>query len=105
MKLILLVLILTVGLGAGAYYWNEHAKVLAEAAKPKIPTAAVEKGPIRQVVQATGTMSSTLDVDIKCKSSGEIVTLPYDISDAVKKGDLLLAIDPIDEQRAKDQAV
>jgi multidrug resistance efflux pump len=38
-------------------------------------------------------------VEIKCKASGEIVNLPYDVSDVVKKGDLVVELDPVDEQR------
>ena len=49
-------------------------------------------------------MASNLDVDIKCKAGGEIIKLPYDVSERVKKGDLLVELDPIDEQPPKDLA-
>ena len=41
---------------------------------------------------------------IKCKASGQIVSLPFDISDEVKQGDLLLKLDPVDEERNVRQA-
>ena len=101
----LVMLIVVAGLGAGGYYyWWRLKQEKAKAEQPKVQTAKVESGPIKLSVQATGTMSSYLDVDIKCKSSGQIIELPYDISKPVKKGDLLLAIDPIDCQRAKELA-
>src|SRR5207253_380082 len=43
-------------------------------------------------------------VDIKCKASGQITKLPFDISDSVKKGQLLVELDPVDEQRGVDLA-
>ena len=64
-----------------------------------LKTVNVEKGSIQLAIACTGRVVSNLDVEIKCKSSGEIVELPYDISDPVKKGDLLMEIDPIDEKR------
>ncbi|MCX6999121.1 MAG: efflux RND transporter periplasmic adaptor subunit [Candidatus Sumerlaeota bacterium] len=45
-----------------------------------------------------------LDVDIKCKASGQIVELPYDISDEVGSGTLILEIDPIDMARYAKQS-
>ncbi len=67
-------------------------------------TAQVEKGPITLTVSTTGRVVSNLDVEIKCKASGEIVELPHNISDTIQKGDLLLQIDPVDEQRNVRQA-
>ena len=104
MRIIITLILIAGATAAGGYFWTEHVKAIAAAEAPKVATAKVESGPIRQTVQATGTMASNLDVDIKCKSSGEIIKLPFDISNEVKKGELLLEIDPIDEQRAKDEA-
>ena len=59
---------------------------------------------MRQSVTSTGKIVSNLDVEIKCKASGEVVKLPFDISQAVKKGDLLLELDPRDEQQRVRQA-
>jgi hypothetical protein len=52
----------------------------------------------RQAAQR-GLRPANLEVDIKCKASGEVIKLPFDISDAVKKGELLVELDPIDEER------
>ncbi|MBW2194576.1 MAG: biotin/lipoyl-binding protein, partial [Deltaproteobacteria bacterium] len=81
---------------------QKKANVTAET--PQWSTAQVEKGPIRLSVSCTGRVVSNLDVEIKCKASGEVVKLPFDISDQVKKGDLLVELDPVDELRMVNQA-
>ena len=100
----LIVLFVIIGLaGAGFYVWKMR--------QPKVDTAAaqvsltkVEKGKIRASIASTGRVVSNLDVDIKCKASGTIVKLPFDISDKVKTGELLVELDPIDEQRNVKQS-
>ena len=67
-------------------------------------TAPATRQPIIQSVSATGPVASNLDVAIKCRASGEVLTLPFDISDAVKKGDLLVQIDQKDEKVLLEQA-
>lgn len=105
MKTFLILVVLLGGLGTGGYfYWQRTQAAAKAAAEPKIPTAKVELGSIKQSVQATGTMSSNLDVDIKCKAGGQVTKLPLDVSDTVKKGDLLVELDPVDEQPPKDLA-
>lgn len=104
MKKLLVFLVLAGGAaGGGYYYWrNRRAAAQAEAQKP--PTAKVERGPIRLTVASTGRVVANLDVEIKCKASGEVRKLPFDISNTVEKGQLLLEIDPVDEQRVVKQA-
>jgi HlyD family secretion protein len=80
----------------------------AKAAATTLPadtfiTPAVRKD-ISQIVSATGPVASNLDVAIKCRAYGEVIKLPYDISDNVKQGDLLVQLDTKDEQVALDQA-
>lgn len=90
--------ILVIVVGAAAWGWRyTHSAGAAE--DRAVPTAVAKLGDIRSTVESTGTVVSNLDVEIKCKASGEITKLPYDISDQVKKGDLLVQLDPIDEQR------
>ena len=64
----------------------------------------VERGPITMTVSTTGRVVANLDVDIKCKASGEVLRLPKDVSDRVKKGELLVELDPADEERRVKQA-
>jgi HlyD family secretion protein len=51
-----------------------------------------------------GRIVSNLDVDVKCKVSGQILRLPVDIGDVVKKGQILAELDTTDEQRAVQRA-
>jgi multidrug efflux pump subunit AcrA (membrane-fusion protein) len=65
----------------------------------KLEFATVKRGPIKAVVSTTGRVVPNRDVEIKCKASGTIISVPFDVSDIVKKGDLLVMLDPVDEQR------
>jgi len=101
--LILIVVVVVLGGGgAGYYYW--WYRPAQKSADPAETTAQVERGPIRILVASTGRVVSNLDVDIKCKASGEVAKLPFDVSDRVKKNDLLVELDPVDEQRVVHQA-
>lgn len=95
--------IAVVVLGIGGWLWlgSGHA---VKAADDGTKIVTVEKGEVKQVVVASGKITANNEVDIKCKASGEVVSLPFDESDRVKKGDAVLELDPIDEQRALDQA-
>ncbi|HEX4053796.1 MAG TPA: efflux RND transporter periplasmic adaptor subunit [Tepidisphaeraceae bacterium] len=68
-------------------------------------TAAATRSDIVEAVSATGPVASNLDVQIKCRAYGEVIKLPFDISDKVKKGDLLIQLDQKDEKVLYDQAV
>ena len=103
MKRILISLLVIAAVGGGVWFWWQSK---AQAAKPAAPasTAKIEKGALRATVRSTGKVVSNLDVEIKCKASGEIVKLPFDVSDTVKAGDLLVELDPVDVQRGVDRA-
>ena len=103
MKKFLIFLLLLAAIGAGGYYWwlqrqNDEDK------GPQISTIKVARGSISLVVSTTGRVVANFDVEIKCKASGQITKLPYDISDKVSKDALLVELDPVDEQRGVEQA-
>lgn len=100
----LIAVIVLIALATGGYAWYAKGNSATTAATQPTATTKVERGNIFQAVAATGKVTSNLDVDIKCKASGEIITLPYDISQPVKKGDLLVELDPVDENRNVRQA-
>jgi multidrug resistance efflux pump len=60
----------------------------------------VTKGFLSVLVETAGRVVPQEEVEIKCKASGEVIKLPVDVSDIVKKGDLLVQIDPENEQRS-----
>ncbi len=59
---------------------------------------------MEKTVESAGKVVSNLDVDIKCRASGEVTKLPFDISQHVRKGELLCQLDPTDEKLAVRQA-
>jgi len=88
---------------AGCFLLSKYKKDEASN-KTKPVEATVKKGSIKRSVECNGSIVSNLDVDITCKASGEIIKLPYDISDKVDKGALIAELDPIDEERNAKQA-
>jgi len=107
MKKVIALLFVIAAVAVGGYYLKANqAKTAAAALVAQAdPTAQVQSGPIRLSVASNGKVVSNLDVEIKCKSSGTVTTLTCDISDPVKAGDLLVAMDPIDESRKVNQTM
>lgn len=60
----------------------------------EVQTEKVARHNIIQVVTATGKVQSETKVNISAEVSGEIVELPFEEGDEVKKGDLLVKIKP-----------
>ncbi|MHC4777456.1 MAG: efflux RND transporter periplasmic adaptor subunit [Planctomycetota bacterium] len=98
--LIIAIILAVVGVAVGIWQGVFKVKVDSEDADQ---TAAVERGPLSKVVACTGRVVSNLDVQIKCRASGEVIQLPFDVSDPVEKGALLLELDPVNEQRTLHQ--
>lgn len=96
-----IVAVVLIGAG-GVGYWGYRQKAAAAAAATTqaVRTATVAVGDVERQIESSGKVVANLDVDIKCRASGEIVELPFDVSDKVKKGDLLCQLDPTDEQLA-----
>ena len=99
MKLFL-ILILTLGLGAGGYYfWKNSPAVEQKGPNPDRPTtAAVETRDIRFAVNAAGDIGPADQVSVKPEVNGRIDELPVDIGDKVAKGALLCRLDDKDLQ-------
>jgi HlyD family secretion protein len=70
----------------------------------ELTTARIERGPIQVSVACTGRVVSNQDVEIKSKASGEVKKLPFDTSDYVHAAELLVELDPTDEQRNLEKA-
>ena len=103
MKKAIVFLVLAGALAGGVYYWQGR-EARAKNGAPQVPTAEVERGEIRLTVTSTGRVVANLDVEIKCKASGEVVEVPFDVSDPVGKDKLVVKIDPTEEQRHTKQA-
>jgi len=57
-------------------------------------TAKVERGEIRDVVEATGTINAVITVQVGSQVSGTIAKLNVDFNSRVHKGDVVALIDP-----------
>ncbi len=62
--------------------------------KPKITTAAVDRGDITVRVTATGTLSALVTVQVGSQVSGRIQAMLVDFNDTVKKGQIIARLDP-----------
>jgi HlyD family secretion protein len=106
-KTLLLILLAVVALGATTatgVYLHQRGQKPPSTLPSDTFTAEATRQQITQSVSATGPVASNLDVAIKCRAGGEVLTLPFDISDSVKKGDLLVQIDQKDEKVLLEQA-
>ena len=70
----------------------------------RISTAVVERGNLTLTVSSTGVVEPILTVDLKSKASGEIIEIPIEEGDRVKKGQLIAKLDATTTQNAYDQA-
>ena len=77
---------------------------LGHGAKPQHFTAAVERGDIHDVVQATGTINAVVTVQVGSQVSGTIARLNADFNARVRKGDVIALIDPALFEGAVSQA-
>jgi multidrug efflux pump subunit AcrA (membrane-fusion protein) len=101
-------LLLLIGVGIGGWVWHRATVAASALTASAADVVAAEKGSVEKGIDSSGKVVSNLDVDIKCRASGEVIKLPFDISQSVKKGDLLCQLDPTDEMlavRSADAAV
>jgi len=100
---IAIVLVLAASLAAW-FFWRRRGGGEEDKKRAATTTAQAERGPIRLTVATSGRVVPNLEVEIKCKASGEVIKLPFDVSDPVRKGDLLVQLDPVDEERSLKRA-
>ena len=82
--------------------WRVYAHMTAPPPPP--PTGEVKQDDIVQTVQAAGTLQAKTRVDVGAQVSGQVKEIPVVLGQAVKKGDLLVLLDPELAQSAVVQA-
>jgi HlyD family secretion protein len=82
-----------VALVAGGNWWVQKQKRALDE-QPKFRTAAIDHGPITQVVLATGALQPVITVTVGTQVSGTVLERLADFNDHVKKGQVLLRLDP-----------
>ncbi len=80
--------------GGGLLYVRQNAKP----EEPKYRTAQVDEGAITQVVLATGTLQPVITVNVGTQVSGTVLERRADFNDRVRKGQILLRLDPANLQ-------
>jgi HlyD family secretion protein len=88
-----LILAVVVGVGAVAMTALNRAKQ-EKAEAPKFRTQAIDRGAITQVVLASGALQPVTTVNIGTQVSGTVSERLVDFNDRVKKGQVLLKLDP-----------
>jgi HlyD family secretion protein len=98
--LTIVVVLVAVSVGAGAYYARRATP------EPAVRTAQVTRGDIVDVVSATGTLEAVTTVQVGTQVGGIIQELYADFNSIVKKGQVIARLDPtllqtnIEQQRA-----
>ena len=77
----------------------------SKAPAPQYESAAVTRGDLKVVVEASGTIEPVATVEVKSKASGEILELTSETGDTVEAGKLLVRIDPRTPRNLVDQAL
>jgi HlyD family secretion protein len=93
-KLLVLLVVLLLA-GAAAAWWQLRP---VKAPPAKYRTAAIDRGPITQVVMATGTLQPVVTVTVGTQVSGTVLERLADFNDTVKRGQVLLRLDPANLQ-------
>ncbi len=70
----------------------------------KFKTAVIRKGDLRLNVAATGTITPYVEVEVKSKAGGEIISFPFQEGDTLKKGEVAVRLDPETEESRVNQA-
>ena len=69
-----------------------------------LKTELIKKGNLKITVAATGVVTPYVEVEVKSKAGGEIVSFPFEEGDILKKGDVAVKLDPETEQSRVNQA-
>jgi HlyD family secretion protein len=91
-RVVVLIGLLLLGAG-GVFYMKKQAEPKLEESKYR--TALVDRGNITQTVTASGTINPVALINVGSQVSGTVVELKADFNDHVKKGQVLLRLDPV----------
>src|SRR5437764_9889832 len=99
-RLLVLIVVAVVLVGAGVFYYRSRA-----ASNTSTPiTATVSRGDVIAKVDATGTLAPVTTVQVGSQVSGTIKALHADYNSEVKKGQVVAELDPSLFQTQVEQA-
>jgi HlyD family secretion protein len=90
-RVALVVGLVLAGAATAAYLHSKQEKPIPDS---KYRTSVVDSGNITQTVTATGTINPVALINVGSQVSGTVVELKADFNDHVKKGQVLLKLDP-----------
>ncbi|HWO56657.1 MAG TPA: efflux RND transporter periplasmic adaptor subunit [bacterium] len=88
----------------GAYWWHSTRSQSAPGDEIFKRTAVARRGDMVVSISATGRIDPIEKVEVKSKASGEIIELPIEEGDVVRRGDLIARLDRRTAQNDYDQA-
>jgi len=94
-----ILLVLVVGGGYEAYIYFTDTSDL-----PRYLISTVEKGTILQTVSGTGQVSASSQIDLKAKTSGDVISVNVSSGDYVYAGQILVKLDSRDAEVALETA-
>lgn len=78
----------------GGYAWQRRAK-----AEPPAQGLEVRRGNLVETASASGKIEPEVQVEVKSRSSGQVIELLVKEGDRVEAGQLLVRLDPVDAER------
>lgn len=93
------ILVGVVAIALAAWWWLGR-----ESPQAGFRTAAVERGDVRVVISATGTLRATTTVDVGSQVSGQVLEVLVDFNDRVTRGQPIARLDPAPFQTRLQQA-
>lgn len=87
-------------LALGAWWWFGRGAPETSAYR----TATVDRGDVRVVISATGTLRATTTVDVGSQVSGQVLEVLVDFNDRVSRGQVIARLDPAPFQTRLQQA-
>lgn len=104
---LLLLIVAAAGVGGYSYWSHSGATAPVAAAAPVIPVQAAiaAKADVPVYFSGLGTVQAFNTVNVKTRVDGQIQTIAFTEGQKVKRGDLLVQIDPRPYKAAYDQAV
>jgi HlyD family secretion protein len=103
MKARLILVAAALGIG-GVVVWARGGSHETENGPRGSSPVRVVRGTIGRNVSSDGRVVCERDIDLRCRAGGEVLSVPHDSGDPVKKGDLLLELERSTEERAIGQA-
>ena len=92
-KRAIIALLLVSMAGAATVFYQKHLNQ-SKPEEPRFKTVNVDTGNITQTVTASGTLNPVALINVGSQVSGTVLDLKADFNDRVKKGQILLTLDP-----------